>query len=183
MLGATVAHPQRPAGAVQLRGAALVVLGLEEVGQHVLPAPAFEAQALPLVVVEPAAPDVDHRVHGGRAAQHPAAGEVDGATVEMRLRVGLEVPVPFRLVELWEAGGDVDLLRRVGRSGLEQRHLDRRILAQPRGENAAGRAGTDDDVVEMLCHDHPPAVRIRPRLAQPPARAQVNSQRGYAGPS
>ena len=56
---AVLAHRQRPADAVPARGAALVVLGLQEVGEEVRPRPAGDA---PAVVVERVAADVDHRV-------------------------------------------------------------------------------------------------------------------------
>src|SRR3981081_4861796 len=35
----------------------------------------------------------------------------------------------------------------IGRSRLEQQHARRRVLGQPCGEDAAGAAGPDDDVV------------------------------------
>jgi hypothetical protein len=38
----------------------------------------------------------------------------------------------------------------VGAAGFEQADRHLRILAQPRGECAAGRAGADDDVIESL---------------------------------
>ena len=41
----------------------------------------------------------------------------------------------------------MDLLRLVGRARLDERHLHRRILGQPRGKNTAGRAGPDDHVM------------------------------------
>jgi len=54
-----VRHAQRPADAVVLGRSADVVLGAQEVGQQVVPAP---AQLAPLVVVELVAAHVDHRV-------------------------------------------------------------------------------------------------------------------------
>ena len=37
-------------------------------------------------------------------------------------------------------------------AGLEQQHRDRRVLAQPVGQHAAGRAAADDDVVVSWSH-------------------------------
>jgi hypothetical protein len=49
-----------------------------------------------------------------------------------------------------ERPGAADVLRhlldgRIVRTGLQQEHRDVGILAEPTGEDAAGRAGTDDD--------------------------------------
>ena len=85
-----VRDAQRPADAVVLGGAAHVVLGAQEVGQHVVPAP---AQLGPLVVVGRVAADVDHRVDRRGAAERLAARQVDAAVVETRLVAGAEVPV------------------------------------------------------------------------------------------
>lgn len=46
----------------------LVVLGLHEVPEDVVVAPAWVAHRLPVVEVSPVAADVDHRVNGGGAA-------------------------------------------------------------------------------------------------------------------
>ena len=60
------------AGAVVLVGEALVVLGLAEVRQDAVVAPAVVAERRPLVVVEPVAADVDHRVDRRAAAERAA---------------------------------------------------------------------------------------------------------------
>ena len=88
-----VRDAQRPADAVVLGGAAHVVLRAQEVGQHVVPAP---AQLGPLVVVGRVAADVDHRVDRRGAAERLAARQVDAAIVETRLVAGAEVPVVLR---------------------------------------------------------------------------------------
>jgi hypothetical protein len=77
-----VRHAQRPAGGVVLGGAPHVVLRAQEVGQHVVPAP---AELLPLVVVGRVAADVDHRVNRRRPAERLAARQEDAAIVEARL--------------------------------------------------------------------------------------------------
>ena len=72
--GPLVGDVQRPADRVVLGRAALVVLGAQEVGAHVLPAPAGGAPGLPQVVVQRPPADVEHRVHRRRAAQALARG-------------------------------------------------------------------------------------------------------------
>ena len=57
-----VGDAERPADAVQRVGAALLVLGLLEVGQHVVPCPADVAELAPIVVVAGLAADVDQAV-------------------------------------------------------------------------------------------------------------------------
>ena len=113
---AGLADRQRPAGAVELARAALVVLGALEVGQQVVPAPAGAAGVAPLVVVERVAADVDHRVERRRAAEHAPARQVDAAVVGARLPAGHVVPVVLGAEERAERGGDVDEVGRVGRA-------------------------------------------------------------------
>jgi hypothetical protein len=133
-----VRHAERAAGAVELGGAALVVLGALEVGQHVVPAPAGVAEVAPLVVVAPVAADVDHRVERRGAAEHAAARDVDAAAVERGLGLGGEVPVEGRLVELGERHRDVEPVLAVRRSGLDQADRDVRVLREAVGQHAAG---------------------------------------------
>ena len=92
--GPAVADGQRAAGAVQVARAALVVLGPQEVGQHVRPAPSGRAARRPLVVVGTVPADVDHRVHRRRAAQHLAAGQVPAPEVDARARGRSGSPSP-----------------------------------------------------------------------------------------
>ena len=142
-----VADRQRPAGAMELAGAALVVLGALEVGQQVVPAPARAAGVAPLVVVERVAADVDHRVERRRSAEHAPAREVDAAVGGSRLPACHVVPVVLGAEERAERRRDVDEVRRVGRPGLDQEHAHVGVLAQAVGQHAACRAGADDHVV------------------------------------
>ena len=57
-----VRYPERPADAMQLVGPAFLILGLLEVGQHVVPCPADVAELAPIVVVAGLAADVDQAV-------------------------------------------------------------------------------------------------------------------------
>ena len=125
---------ERPARAVVLVLAALVVLGELEVGQHLVPGPA----GTPLVVVERVAADVDHRVDRRRAAEHLPAREVDAAVVHERLVDRRVVPVLRGPVESRERRGQVDQIVRVRSAGLEQQHVHVRVLGQAVGKHAAG---------------------------------------------
>src|SRR5260221_3318392 len=142
--GGLVGARQRPAGPMPLRGAALVVLRLEEVGEEVVPGPAGRP---PLIVVAAVAPDVDHRVDRGRAAQHLAARQRDTAAVAARLGRREVAPVDLGAGELQVTERDVDVLVRVRRPGLEQQHADVGILGQSSGQDTAGRARSHDHVV------------------------------------
>src|SRR4051812_6500787 len=144
---ALVHDVQRPADGVVLGGAALVVLGLEEVGTDVLPPPAARALGLPQVVVQRPAADVQHGVHRARPAQGLAARDEQRAPVAVRLGLGAVVPVQLGVELLGEARRDHDVGVAVLAAGLDEQHPDGRVLRQPVGEDAAGRAGADDDVV------------------------------------
>src|SRR3546814_13334808 len=69
---------------VHVVGAAGLVLGPHEIGQHVLPRPADIAQLAPLVVVAGLPAHVDHAVDRRTAAQPPAARGAHGAPVQPR---------------------------------------------------------------------------------------------------
>jgi hypothetical protein len=145
-----VHHVQRAAAAVQAAGATLVVLGLQEVGQHRVEAPAGIALGGPVLVVFALAADVDHRVHRTRAAQCLAARLVAAAPVQAGLRHGLEAPVgEAGLAHQREAGRAVDQHAGVAFARFEQAHRDGRVFAEARRQHAAGRAAADDDVVEQ----------------------------------
>ena len=84
---------QPPPAAVHRARAGVVVLRLEEVGQHVVPAPAEVAELAPVVVVRRLAPHVDHAVDRRAPAQHLAARVDEAAPVEAGLRRRLHHPV------------------------------------------------------------------------------------------
>src|SRR5262249_55095688 len=65
-----VGNRERPARAVILIGAALLILGLAEVGQHVRVAPARVAEIAPPVVILVLAAYVEQAVDRGRSAEH-----------------------------------------------------------------------------------------------------------------
>ena len=119
-----------------------------ETGQHVVPAPAGEAELAPVIIVGGLAAHVDHGVDRGRAADHLAARIVQAAAVEAFLRLGLEHPVRARIADGEEiADRDVVPDPIVAPAGLKQQHARIRRGRQPVRQHAAGRAGADDDVV------------------------------------
>ena len=153
-----VGDVQRPAGAVERVGAALVVLGLLEERQHVLVAPALVAELAPVVVVPGVAAHIEHGVDRRRAAERLAARPVHAPVVAMDLRHGLVAPVVGRLfAEAGEARRHLQQEGRIGRAGLEDQDAQPVVLAQAIGDRAAGRAGADDDVVVGIVEAHVPS--------------------------
>jgi len=143
-----VGDVQRPAGAVEVVAAAFVVLRLLEERQHVVVAPALVAELAPMIVVPGVAADIEHGVDRGGAAQRLAARPVHAPVVAMFLRHRLVAPVVRRLVaEAGEARRHLEHEGVVGRPGLEDQDVEHKILGEAVGDGAAGRAGTDDDVV------------------------------------
>ena len=140
---AALADGQRPAGAVVLALAALVVLAPLEVGEDLVVGPA----GAPAVVVHAVAADVDHRVDRRRTTERLAARHVHHPVVAAGLGERRVVPVHVGLEERAERGRYVDQLLLVRRPRLDQEDRDVRVLAQTRGEHAARRPCSDDDVV------------------------------------
>src|SRR5580658_53709 len=91
--------PPLAARPVESAQAAVMVLLADEVGQHVLPAPAGKAELAPAVVVGRLAAHVDHGVDRGRAADDPAARIGDRAAAETWHGRGLEQPVGARIAD------------------------------------------------------------------------------------
>ena len=145
-----VRHRQRAAGAVIFVGAALLVLGLLEIGQHVLIAPAGIAALAPAIVILVLAADVQQAVDRTRSAQHLAARLKHLPAVQARLGLGLVHPVDGLFLEqLAVAERHVDPEVGVLRAGFEQQHRMLAVRAETIGEHASGRARTDDDVIEF----------------------------------
>src|SRR5581483_8772051 len=126
---------EKPAGAVNLGGLALPVLGLLEIGQHVVPAPAAVAELGPVVEILGLAADVDQPVDRRRAAEHAAARIGDGAAGGAGIGLGLVAPGQGLVVEqLHEPGGNVDQRIPVAPAGLDQYDPDRGVGAEPVGQ-------------------------------------------------
>ena len=157
-----IRHRQRPAGAMKFVGAALLVLRLLEIGQHVVKSPAGIAELAPAVVILMLAAHIEQAVDRARPAQHFSARLKHLPPVQARLRLGLVHPVDgFFLEQFAVAERHVDPDIAVLRAGLQQQHGMLAVRAQAIGEHAAGRAGADDDVVEfgsiiIIVHWFPP---------------------------
>ncbi len=168
---ARLLHAPFVAGRMPRAGAAVVVLVAKEVRQHLVPAPArvgaMAVAVAPAVVVLALAAHVDHAVDRRTAAEHLAARIADRATVETGLGFGLEAPVGALVadaVQVADRHADPDVV--VVAAGLEQRDARAAVGAQAIGEQAAGRAGADDDDVvgsEIASHASPrrPALKLR----------------------
>ncbi|RZK52287.1 MAG: MFS transporter, partial [Hymenobacter sp.] len=87
------------------------------------------------------------------AAQQLTPREVDWPTVRPGDRLRGVAPVKAGVLErLDEAGRGADVGMQVGPAGLQQQHSDGRVGREPVGEHAAGRPGTDDDIVVRVGH-------------------------------
>src|SRR5437764_6967037 len=84
---AALGDRHRPADAVKLVLATLVVLGAPEVRQDLVVAPAVAPGRRPAVVVGTVAADVDHRVDRATASHRSPPGEIQAAVVQTGLRL------------------------------------------------------------------------------------------------
>ena len=125
-----------------------VQVGLQpaEVVEHVGPAPARVAQGRPAVVVLRCSAQCEAGVGGGAPAHDPGPWHRDPA-VELGIRGVAPVVADGRHRGVEHVGGPGGRVRVVG-TGLDEQHRTPRVLAEPGGQHAAGRASTDhDDVV------------------------------------
>jgi hypothetical protein len=140
--------PPLAAGAVVVAVAEEMVLERPEQRQHVVPAPAGEAELAPVVVVGGLAAHRDHGIDGRGAAQHLAAWIGEIAPGKARLGLGAVHPVRARIADGEEvADRDAEPDPVVVAARFEQEDAGARIGAQPVGEHAPGRAAADDDIV------------------------------------
>ena len=173
-----VRHRERPAGAVKLVLAALLVLRLPEIRQHVVITPADIAALAPAVVVLVLAAHIKQAVDRARSAQHFSARLEHLPAAEARLRLGLVHPVDRLFLEqlaVAERHMDPDIA--VLRAGLEQQHRMLAVRAQPVGEHASGGAGADDDIIEfggfpraIVVHELPRSTRDRRHQIKHPGK-------------
>ena len=186
-----VADRERTAGTVPLVRPSLLVLGLDEVGQHVVERPACVPELTPVIEVLRLAADVEQSVDRAGAAEDLPARPVEAAPVERRLRFGLVAPIRGRIVHGLEvADWYVDPGIGILAAGLEQQDAGRRVVAQAGRQHAARRTGAHDDVV-IVHHGLPQnSVRDRPesrdsslhRRSGPPGGAQCSQWSGSASP-
>ena len=146
-------HPPFAARAVKLARTIGMVLDRLEQRQDVVPAPALEAELAPMVVVRRLTAHVDHGVDRGRSAEGLAARIGEGPPVQPGLGRRLEHPVRARIADGEEiADRDVEPDPVVLAAPLQKQHAIARIGGEPVGEDASGRTGPGDDIVEFF-HD------------------------------
>ncbi len=152
---AVILDDQRAAAvAVGRIAVAAIGLRLAEERQHLVVAPAAAAHLRPVVVIGRVAAHVEHAVDRAGAAERLAARPLQPAVAAARLGLAEEIPVDFGVVEdAQHAGRDMDHRVAVGRPGFEQDDA-RAVLAQPAGDDAAGRPGANDHVIRF--HRAPP---------------------------
>src|SRR6516164_886490 len=90
-----IADVQRSPAAVVLIGAALLVLGSPEVGQHVIIRPAGIAQLPPQIEILFLAANVDEAIDRARSAEHFPARPNHAAAAELAKRLCLKLPGDF----------------------------------------------------------------------------------------
>ena len=146
-----VRHLQRAVAAVEAVGPVLVGLGPQEVGQAIVPRPAVAAKIGPAVIVAAMPAHIQHRVDGARPAQRLAARLKAAPPVQPGLRNGAIGPVaqlaaPRHQPDRAHRRADQDMVAAAPR--FQQADLNRRILAEPRGERRARRSAPRDHIVE-----------------------------------
>ena len=154
---AQVADRQRAIAAMPGIAATAIAFGAFEVGQHIVPVPAIGTACGPAVVVARHATDVAHRIDRAGAAQQLAAWAPQHAPTQLRLRGGGVVPVDRgQPGDFGQPGRHVHKRVPVAAAGFQQQHLDGGVFAEAVGQHAAGRTGTDDDVVVCAVQRSPP---------------------------
>ena len=125
----------------------VMVLRSTKQRQDVVPTPADIAELAPAVIVGGLTAHIDHAVDGGAAAHHLPARIGEAAAVEAHFGLGGIAPIRARIAHAVEiADRDMDPVITIGAAGFEKQHGVLRIGAQAIGEDAARRAGADDDV-------------------------------------
>jgi len=142
-----VAHGERTELTVELILAALIVLGLAKVGQNFVVAPSRCTFGRPAVVIGAVAADIDHRVDRARPAESFAARQVDEPAVEGLLGLAHIIPIVLVLADQTARQRNLDFRGFIRAAGLDQRYLDRRVLGESCGEDAAGGARAHNDII------------------------------------
>ena len=144
------------------------LFGAAEVGKHVGITPAAVAALCPAIEVEPLAAIVDVTVDRTRTAQRLAARRRDAPATGPFAGLGAVEPVHARIDQrVHEAGRDMDEGMPIRRPGFQDADRDARVLAQPVGQHAAGRAGAHDHIVETVHRRSSPGYGLaRPVVAR-----------------
>ena len=151
-----VGHVQGAVLAVPFVVDALVVLGLQKVGQDLGPRPPRTTLFSPVVVIGLLAPDVGHCIGRAGAAQGAPTRLKTNAAVQAGLRHGAQaLRDDFGARHEGDARGAVDQRAGVGRPSFDQGHLHSRVFAQTGCQHTPGRATPHDHVVKV--HEIPPS--------------------------
>ena len=146
----TVRRPRRDHAGAAAHGAlaARVALGLLEVADQVVEAPARSGRGLPGLVVGPVAVQPDGRVDARPAADHLPHRRDDAAAVQVRLRHGRAAPVGVGAEVARPQPGIGNLrLADIGAAALDQQHRRPAVLRQPVRHHAARSACAYDHIV------------------------------------
>ncbi len=136
------------AGPVQVRSAGMMILGFQEMGQHVVPAPTGVAHLAPVVVIRGLAPHVDHSVDRTAAAQNLAARIDKTAPVQARFARGFHHPVDTGIADAIEVSDRyMDPVVIVISARLQQQNPRFRILGQAVRQNTTRGSTADDHIV------------------------------------
>jgi hypothetical protein len=141
--------------------AALLILSLFEIRQHVLIAPADIAELAPLIEILFLAADIDEPVDRARTAQDLAARLDDSAVVELGFGLRLIKPVEFAVAKQL-AVSDRDMNPRIAilAARFEQQHAIDARGAQAIGEDTACRAGADNHIIKRAVVAHRPIQAV-----------------------
>src|SRR6185437_15449566 len=146
-----VADVQGARVTVIIIGNAVIVFRFLEKSQDVIVSPALELQLVaPSVVILPGASYVDLPVDRTRAAIEPALRNIHFPVMHMLLRNRPVGPVELGTDAFRVAGGHMNEGVAVGTARFEHANRHIRVLGEPVGDGAAGRASSEDDVVVTL---------------------------------
>ena len=151
MVVAQIGYAQFTGIAVEGARAAFVALRAFEVRQHLLVAPALGPQGRPVVVVRMLTSDIQQSVDGTGATQHLSTRPHHAPFHGVGLRLYGKLPRKTLVqngAKVAHRQAQPKTLR--GAAGLQEQNPAGRVCAEPVGQNATGRAGTDDDVIKTL---------------------------------
>jgi hypothetical protein len=148
----------------------LVVLGSQEVRQHLPIAPTRISRRRPIIEVGWVSTEIDHAVDGARTADHVPARNWNRAASQVALRHRHELPVqPGPADGCGDGRRDVDERMPVRRTGFDHGHSRVRIFREPAREHATCRTGADNDIIEHVpLLAHAPSVPFAVASSRPP---------------
>src|SRR5262249_11787273 len=146
-------------------GIRLVVLGSQEIRQHLAIAPARIAGRRPVIEIGWMATEIDHAVDGARPTHHMPARDGNRAACQVLLGYGHEPPVEVVLADCRShRRRNVDERMSVHGSGLDQGDSLITILRKAGGEHTTCSACPHYYIVErvpLLCHDANLLTQVR----------------------